>query len=262
MTGRAQPAPQVRARGVQRRLAYATRRRCTQRHAAHSAPLRRVQPHSRRIGAGRTPRPARNAGGSRSAMTASVFAFAPRLASTTALAPPRRAWRGGPASASSRSQRLGQLGLRPHLHGSAAGEERLGNLAEVLHVRPEDDRLAEDGGLEDVVAAGVHQAAADEHDRRHLIELRPARRSCRARRRRRAARRRSASSDRAHRLEALLAGQPLDLAEPLRVPGRHDEQRVAGAQPSRGGTLAARPLPRPAACCRRRSPAAPAAAGR
>ena len=51
-------------------------------------------------------------------------------------------------------------------------EERLGDLGEVLHVRAEDDGLAVDRRLEDVVAADVHQAAADEHGRRHLVDLR------------------------------------------------------------------------------------------
>ena len=37
---------------------------------------------------------------------------------------------------------------------------------------PNDDRLAEDRRLEDVVAAVIDEAAADEHGRRELIELR------------------------------------------------------------------------------------------
>ena len=71
-----------------------------------------------------------------------------------------------------RQQRLFELALGLHLHGGAVGEERVGDLLEVLHVRAEDDRLAEDRRLEDVVAAVIDEAAADEHGGGELIELR------------------------------------------------------------------------------------------
>src|ERR1051325_2606867 len=68
--------------------------------------------------------------------------------------------------------RLFELGARAHLDGRAVVEKRLGDLAEVLHVRPEDDRFAVERRLEDVVSASGNEAAADEHDGRNLIELR------------------------------------------------------------------------------------------
>ena len=55
-------------------------------------------------------------------------------------------------------------------HGRAVGDEGVGDLAEVLHVRAEHDRLAEHRRLEHVVAAGGHEAAADEHDRADLVD--------------------------------------------------------------------------------------------
>src|SRR2546425_12373790 len=60
-------------------------------------------------------------------------------------------------------QRLIQLAIRLHLNGGVVYHKRVGNLLEVLHVGPEDDRLAEDRRLEDVVTAVVDKAAADEH---------------------------------------------------------------------------------------------------
>ena len=116
------------------------------------------------------PRPP-TASGSSSAMTASVFVFAPRLASTSArAAAPRPARRTG--SVTSASSALFELAIGRHLHGRAVAQERVGDLLEVLHVRPEHDRLAEHRRLEDVVAAVIDEAAADEHRRRDLIELR------------------------------------------------------------------------------------------
>jgi len=53
----------------------------------------------------------------------------------------------------------------------AVVEKRLRDLGEVLHVRTKDNWLPEDCRLEDIVASGVDEAAADEYDRRHLIEL-------------------------------------------------------------------------------------------
>ena len=71
-----------------------------------------------------------------------------------------------------RQQRLVELAFGLHLHRRAVGDEGVGDLLEVLHVRAEDDRLAEHRRLQDVVSALVDQAPADEHRRRHLIELR------------------------------------------------------------------------------------------
>ena len=111
-------------------------------------------------------------------MTASVLSLAPRLASTSArAAAPSRARRTGSpirpttASSSSRSD--------AHLHRGVVGEKRLRDLGEVLHVRTEHDRLAEDRRLEDVVAAGA--APGCRRRRRPSRSGRPrrARRSCR-----------------------------------------------------------------------------------
>ena len=104
-------------------------------------------------------------------MTASVRSFAPRLASTSArAAAPSRARRTG--SPISPTIAVVELTRVVHLDGGAVGQERLGDLGEVLHVRAEDDRLAVERRLEDVVSAGRHEAAADEDRRRDLIELR------------------------------------------------------------------------------------------
>src|SRR5208337_5113879 len=46
-----------------------------------------------------------------------------------------------------------------HLKGSVLSEKKLRRIAEVLHVRPEDDGLGPVGGLEQVVPAGRNQAA-------------------------------------------------------------------------------------------------------
>src|SRR5690606_6854920 len=58
-----------------------------------------------------------------------------------------------------------------HLNGRVLAEELGGNLREVVHVRAEDDRLAVDGRLQDVVPALRDQAAADEDDRRNLQQV-------------------------------------------------------------------------------------------
>ena len=101
--------------------------------------------------------------GRSSASTPSDLSFAPRLASTSArAAAPKRARRTG--SVISAAQRVVQLAVPAHLDRRAVGDERGRDLREVLHVRPEDDRLAEHGRFEDVVAAGGDEAAADEHD--------------------------------------------------------------------------------------------------
>ena len=69
------------------------------------------------------------------------------------------------------AHRLLELAARAHLDGGAVGEKGLRNLAEVLHVRTEDDRLAVKRRLEDVVAARGHEAAADEDHGGDLKEL-------------------------------------------------------------------------------------------
>ena len=158
-------------------------------------------------------------------MTASVRSLAPRLASTSArAAAPSRARRTG--SFMRPTHRFVQLALAAHLHGRAVGEERLGDLGEVLHVRTEDDRLPEERRLEDVVSAGRHEAAADEHRRGDLIELRQL--ADRVEHDRIGAR---LGVDRQRRAadggEPFMTAQPLDFAEALRMPRRQDEQRVA-----------------------------------
>src|SRR3989454_1993627 len=47
-------------------------------------------------------------------------------------------------------------------------EEQTGDVAEVLHVRPEHNGFARECRLEQVVAAGGNEAAADKHDVRQL----------------------------------------------------------------------------------------------
>ena len=51
-------------------------------------------------------------------------------------------------------------------------EERPRDLGEVVHVRTKDDWLPEHRRLQDIVASGVDEAAADEHHGRDLEELR------------------------------------------------------------------------------------------
>ena len=186
-------------------------------------------------------------------MTASVLSLAPRLASTSArAAAPSRARRTGSrtsASSASSSSRSDCTWIAAPL-----AQKRLGDLREVLHVRAEDDRLAEHRRLEDVVAAVIDEAAADEHDGRHLIELRQLAD-------------RVEHDDVGARLgvdrqlgaargdEAGVAREALDLAEPLGLARREDRQRAAAACALHARTRAARPPPRRASCCRRRSPA-------
>ena len=110
--------------------------------------------------------------------------------------------------------------------GRAVGEERVGDLREVLHVRTEHDRLAVHRRLEDVVAAGRHEAAADEHRRRDLIELREL--ADRVEDHGVGARlgvdRQLAAAD---RRQPFALTEALDFGEPLRMPRREDQQRVA-----------------------------------
>ena len=153
-------------------------------------------------------------------MTASVLSFAPRFASTSArAAAPSRARRTG--SVTSAEHRLLELALGLHLDGRVVGQERVGDLLEVLHVRAEHDRLAEDRRLEDVVAAVIDEAAADEDRGRQLIELRQL--ADRVEHDDVGAR---LGVDRQlgspHGGEAGVARQPLDLAEPLGLPRRQD----------------------------------------
>ena len=164
MTGRVQPAPARRgSRGVPR--GAATR---------PTAPYSELEAFSESMHQAEGTDDAavrRGRAGSSSAITASVLSLAPRLASTSArAAAPRRARRtGSVTSASSASS-----SSRSDCTCTAASFARnvVGDLLEVLHVRPEHDRLAEDRRLEDVVAAVIDQAAADEHRGRQLIELR------------------------------------------------------------------------------------------
>ena len=104
-------------------------------------------------------------------MTARLLSLAPRFDSTSArAAAPSRARRTG--SVSSASSASSSPRALCHLDRRVLRDERFGDLLEVVHVRPEHDRLAEHRRLEDVVPAGVDQAAADEHRRRNLIDLR------------------------------------------------------------------------------------------
>ena len=110
-------------------------------------------------------------GGISCAIAARLFARAPRLASTSArAAAPRLARRTG--SPSSSSSAVSQLAAAPHLDRGPLVEKRLGDLGEVLHVRTKDDWLSEHRGFEDIVAAGIHEAAANEHHGADLIKLR------------------------------------------------------------------------------------------
>ena len=121
--------------------------------------------------------------------------------------------------------RVVELAVGPHLNRGAVGEKRLGDLLEVLHVRPEDHRLAEDRRLEDVVPAVIGEAAADEHRRRHLIELRQL--ADRVEHHDVGARLgvdRQLRSPR--RDEPGLAREPLDFGEPLRMTRRENQQRM------------------------------------
>ena len=161
MTGRAQPAR--RSRAARRTTAAAT---CDGRSRPYDA---RLSAPAITAPAGRADHAARPAAAARRRRPASCPSR--RGWRRPARAPPRR---GAPAGSVGRAVRAGRLELPlvAHLHGRAVAEERLGDLAEVLHVRAEHDRLAEDRRLEDVVPAGRHEAAADEHDRGHLVDLR------------------------------------------------------------------------------------------
>ena len=109
--------------------------------------------------------------GNSCAIIARHLSFAPRFDSTRArAAAPSRARRTG--SVSKREQRLFESTRAGDLNGSVLGDERLGDLLEVVHVRAEDDRLAEHRRLQDIVPAGVNQAAPDEDGGGDLIHLR------------------------------------------------------------------------------------------
>ena len=119
-----------------------------------------------------------------------------------------------------------ELGGRADLDRAAVVDERPGDVREVVHVRPEHDRLAEHRGLEDVVPSRIDQAAADEDHGGHLIHLRQL-------------------ADRVehHDVDAGLGvdrqlgpprdppaaapREPLDLVESFGLPRRDDQQRVA-----------------------------------
>ena len=163
MTGRAQPA--LRRDGSR---AYHARRHAA---AAPYTELRRLESMHQSEGPDDARRPRPSPAGSSSAMTASVFVLGAAVGfdqRARRRAEPGAAHRIG----DQRQQRLVELALGLHLDGRAVAQERVGDLLEVLHVRPEHDRLAEDRRLEDVVAAVIDQAAADEHRGRQLIELR------------------------------------------------------------------------------------------
>ena len=65
-----------------------------------------------------------------------------------------------------------ELAVGPDLHRGAVVEEGPRDLGEVLHVRTKHDWLPEDRRLQDIVAASVDEAAADEDRGRDLEQLR------------------------------------------------------------------------------------------
>src|SRR5215208_5630827 len=100
-----------------------------------------------------------------------------RPVSTAAIRIDERASGGAKPCASNRiahqaEHRLLELAFGADLNGGAVGDERVGDFAEILHVRPKDDRLAVGGWLQDVVAADRHEAAANENGCRDLVQLR------------------------------------------------------------------------------------------
>ena len=118
-----------------------------------------------------------------------------------------------------RENRIMQLALAMHLNRSAIGDERVRDLAEVLHVRTKDDRLAVNGRLEDVVSTRRNEAAADENGGGDLIELRQLANRVEDHRIRLRLRidRQLAAADRG---ESLVPAQSLDFCEPLGVTRR------------------------------------------
>ena len=59
-----------------------------------------------------------------------------------------------------------------HLDRRLVLQERRSDLGKIFHVRPEDERLAVHGRLENVVPARRDQTAADEDDGRDLEQVR------------------------------------------------------------------------------------------
>ena len=206
-----------------------------------------------------TPRRPGSRGGSSAVITAIVRALAPRLPSTMArAAAPRLARRTPSPTRSTRHSPSSRR--RRHLHGGAAAQELGRDLGEVVHVRPEHDGLAEHRRLEDVVAAGVDQAAADEDHAGDLVEPRQLA---------------DGVEDDDVGVGRLIDGQAgaADDAEALpRRPAaslprsapdgaaRRSAARPASA-PGRDGRPRTTPGPRPAACWRQSPPGGPATGG-
>ncbi len=150
---------------------------------------------------------------------------------------------------------LREIVLTAHDAQRAASAAAARRRPRVLRVRPRQHRQPEHRGLEQVVAADRHQAAADERDVGGRVEdlqlaeridevhrvagARTARQHCAARTRDRGARN-SARTD----------------VEALRVARHQDQQRVPVAFDGRARARRAPPPPRLRACCPRSTPAA------
>ena len=158
----------------------------------------------------------RPAAGSSCAIAAIVRSRAPWLASRIACAARPSACLLAASASRSRNAASSSHSSRTCTRGARI-EERRGNLLEVLHVRPEQDRPAVHGRLQDVVAAGRNQAAADEHDRRPAGRGAPVHRWSRAPRRRRPGPRRSSTASGA------ASGTP------RRAPGARPRRSAPGA---------------------------------
>src|SRR5262245_55268680 len=65
--------------------------------------------------------------------------------------------------------RLLELAIGPDLNRGAVGEKRIGDLRKVVHMRAEDNRTSVYRGLQNVVPAGRHETAPDEHRGGDLI---------------------------------------------------------------------------------------------
>src|SRR6266545_3314797 len=125
---------------------------------------------------------------------------------------------------------LFELGLRTNLDRRAVREKCFGDLTKVLHVRAEDNRFPVERGLEDVMAAGRHQASAYEHDGCKLIELRQL--ADRVEHDRVGARLRVDRQLRpSDRDESFMATEALDLVEPFGMARGDDQQRVGTRGP-------------------------------
>ena len=207
-----------------------------------------------------TPRRPGSRGGSSAVITAIVRALAPRLPST--MRPGRRAEAGAPhgvADQIDQASRPARASTTPARRRCRAGTRP--NLGEVVHVRAEHDGLAEHRRLEDVVAAGVDQAAADEDHAGDLVEPRQLADGVEDDDVGVGATDRRAGSVRRDDAEAFLGGEPRHFLEALRMARRDDQQRVRPARLDAAEGLESAPGPRRAACWRQSPPGGPATRG-